>query len=453
MRSFFPLKRLAACLLCAGMALPAGSACAMGLLEAYDLALRNDPAYQSAIHENEGGRENRALGNSNLLPVISASYSGNKERATTTQSDPTGFYAPSTSYPRYLSSSGGISLRQPIFSPDGIARYQEGHAQADYSDAQFTGKQRELLVRLVGAYLDALFASDYLNLVRAQRDTLLEQKQSNDRMFKAGEGTRTDMLETQAKLDLAEAQLIEATDSHASNYQALAAIVGTDIPNLDTLLDNFHAKPLEPADFEAWRALALQHNPEIVAQRIAIEIARDEVSRNRAGHMPKVDFVAGLTKQRAATIDTYTSSSNVGSFGIEVNVPLYSGGSVSALTRQASAAYEKAKSDLDDKTNQVMLDMHKQHYAVLSSIAKVAALEKSVESAKLLVTATKQSIKGGVRVNLDLLNAVQQLSVAQRDLAQARYGYLVADLKLRADAGVLGVDDLRNMAAYFGSAH
>jgi len=452
MRSSFPLKRLAACLLCAGMALPAGSAFSMGLLEAYDLALRNDPAYQSAIHENEGGRENRALGNSNLLPVVSASYSGTRNNGSNTQPDPnTGGL--STSYPRYLSSSGGINLRQPIFSPDGIARYQEGHAQADYSDAQFTGKQRELLVRLVSAYLDALFASDYLNLVRAQRDTLLEQKQSNDRMFKAGEGTRTDMLETQAKLDLAEAQLIEATDSHASNYQALAAIVGTDISNLDTLLDNFHAKPLEPADFEAWRALALQHNPEIAAQRIAIEIARDEVSKNRAGHMPKVDFVAGYSKQRAATIDYYATSSNVASYGIEINVPIYSGGSVSALTRQASAAFEKAKSDLDDKTNQIMLDMHKQHYAVLSSIAKVAALEKSVESAKLLVTATKQSIKGGVRVNLDLLNAVQQLSVAQRDLAQARYGYLVADLKLRADAGVLGPDDLRNIAAYFGSAH
>ncbi|HEY8025585.1 MAG TPA: TolC family outer membrane protein [Burkholderiaceae bacterium] len=451
MHSSSPLKRIVACLLCAGLALPAGSAFSMGLLEAYDLALRNDPAYQSAIHDNEGGRENRALARSNLLPNITASYSGSKDRASTTQPQFGGGQV--TTFPRYLSSNGGISLRQPLFSPDGIARYQEGNAQADYSDVQFVGKQRELVVRLVGAYLDALFASDYLNLVRAQRDTLLEQKQSNDRMFKAGEGTRTDMLETQAKLDLAEAQLIEATDSHASNYQALQAIVGTEIHSLDGLLDNFKAKPLEPADFESWRALALQHNPDIAAQRIAIEIARDEVSKNRAGHMPKIDFVASVSKQRADTIDTYTSSSNVASYGIELNMPIYAGGSVSALTRQASAAYEKAKSDLDDKTNQIMLDMHKQHYAVLSSIAKVAALEKSVESAKLLVTATKQSIKGGVRVNLDLLNALQQQYVAQRDLAQARYGYLVADLKLRADAGVLGAGDLRNIAAYFGSAN
>ena len=101
MRQSSPLKRLAACLIVAGMALPAGSAFSMGLLEAYDLALRNDPAYQSAIHDNEGGRENRALANSNLLPVVTASYSGSRNFGSTTQPDAFGQLG--TTYPRYLS--------------------------------------------------------------------------------------------------------------------------------------------------------------------------------------------------------------------------------------------------------------------------------------------------------------------------------------------------------------
>ena len=448
MAAAFTMKRLAAGLLCAGLLVPAGSAFSMGLIEAYDLALQNDPVYRSAIYDNRASSENRVLARSNLLPVVSASYSGSRNLAST--SGPDGQGGTSTTYPRYISSNGGINLRQPIFNPDGVARYHEGMAQAEYGDLQLGSKQQELLVRLTGAYVDALFSADYLRLATAQRDTLLEQKQANDRMFKEGEGTRTDMLETQAKLDLAEAQLIEANDGHSTNFQALAIIVGTDIKSLDGLLDNFKAKPLLPADFDSWRATALQHNPEIAAQRVGVEIAKDEISRNRAGHMPRVDFVASASKQKADTIDTYTTDSTVRSFGVEINVPIYSGGSVSALTRQASAAYEKAKSDLDDKTNQVMLDLHKQHYAVMSSLAKIAALEKSVESAKLLVVATKQSIKGGVRVNLDLLNAQQQQYTAQRDLAQARYTYLVADLKLRADAGVLTADDLRTMATYFG---
>jgi protease secretion system outer membrane protein len=441
------MKRIAACLLSAGLLAPVGSAFAMGLLEAYNAALQNDPIYRSAIHDNEAGRENRNLGRANLLPNLSINYSGSKNWAETTAPD--GFGGFSTTRPTYISSTGGLTLRQPLYSPDGIARYREGLAQGDYSDAQFSARQQELVTRLVSAYVDALFAVDYVNLAVAQRDTLIEQRQANDRMFKEGEGTKTDMLETQAKLDLSEAQLIEAQDSRATNLQALAAIVGHDISQLDGISDNFQAKPLQPSGFEEWKARALQHNPEIQAQRIAVEISQQEVNKNRAGHLPHVDFLASVTKDKADTIDTYTTDSNVRSVGVQVTIPIYSGGSVSASIRQASATHEKAKTDLEDKTNQILLDLHKQHSATLSSLPKIDALVKSVNSAKLLVAATRQSIKGGIRVNLDLLNAEQQLYTAQRDLAQARYGYLVADLKLRSDAGVLSVDDLHNIAGYF----
>jgi protease secretion system outer membrane protein len=447
---FLYLKRIAACLLGAGLLAPVGNVFALGLLEAYNAALQNDPVYQSAIHDNEAGRENRILGRSNLLPNLSINYTGSKNWAETTQPDIYG--NPSTTNPTYISSTGGLSLRQPLYSPDGVARYHEGMAQADYSDSLFSARQQELVTRLFAAYVDALFADDYVNLAAAQRDTLIEQKQANDHMFKDGEGTKTDMLETQAKLDLSEAQLIEARDNRATNFHTLATIIGRDVSQLDGLSDNFQGRSLQPASFEEWKALALQHNPEIQAQLYAVEIAQQEVYKNRAGHMPHVDFIASATKDKADTIDTYTTDSNVRSVGVQITVPIYSGGSVSASIRQASANYEKAKTDLQDKTNQILLDLHKQHYTTLSSLAKIDAYVKSVNSAHLLVTATKQSIKGGVRVNLDLLNAEQQLYTAQRDLAQARYGYLLADLKLRSDAGVLSGDDLHNIAGYFISS-
>ncbi len=448
MRAPFSPKRLAAGLFCAGLILPCGSAFSMGLMEAYNLALQNDPVYQSGIHEHDAGSENRALAKSNLLPALSASYSGARNFATSTQSTNQGPYE---SWPHYVSSTSSLNFTQPLFAPDNLARYHEGMAQADYGDMQFSSRQQDLLMRLIGAYVDALFARDNLRLVTSQRDTLLEQKAANDRMFKEGEGTKTDMLETEAKLDLAEAQLIEAQDGHSTNFQALEAIVGVEIKSLDGLVGTYEPTPLQPRDFESWRTTALEHNPDIAAQRVAVEVAKDDVAKNRAGHLPHMDFVASIGKDNSSSIDTYTTDSAIRSYGIQITVPIYAGGSVSALTRQAVAQYEKAKSDLDDKTNQIMLDMHKQHYTVLSSIAKIAALEKSVESARLLVTATKQSIKGGVRVNLDLLNAEQQQYVAQRDLAQARYTYMVADLKLRSDAGVLSVDDLRTVAANFSA--
>jgi len=271
-------------------------------------------------------------------------------------------------------------------------------------------------------------------------------------MFKLGEGTKTDMLETQAKLDLAEAQLIEAQDAHTTYLQALQAIVGREVGQLDGLSAGFEVKPLESTKFDDWKELALKNNPEILAQRYVVEATQQEVYRNRAGHLPHVDFVASISKENANNIDYYTTDSLVRSAGVQVTIPIYAGGSVNALTRQASASLQKAKSDLDDQTNKTLLDLHKQHYAVLSSAAKIGALVKSVDSARLLVTATKQSIKGGIRVNVDLLNAEQQLFTAQRDLAQARYTYLVSDLTLRSDAGVLTANDLRSVAAYFSPA-
>jgi protease secretion system outer membrane protein len=423
------------------------SAFALGLIEAYQAALQNDPTYQSAVHDREAGEQYKALGRSNLLPNVAASYSANKNRADYTFP---GFLGQeTTTHPQYRSHSSVVQLRQPLLNLDGYARYRQGIAQSNYSEAQFSARAQDLLLRLVGAYADAKFAEDQLALSIIQRDTFAEQRAVNERMFKLGEGTKTDMLETQAKYDLAEAQLLEARDNLTNARNALAAIVGQDVNELDSLGDGFRVKPMEPPDFDAWRVLALEHNGEIVAQRYAVEAAAQEINKNRAGHAPRVDFIAALSKGKSETLTTLNQDSTTRSLGVQVNIPIYSGGAVSAGTTQAVANHEKAKSDLDAKTNQVLVELRKQYNLVLSSVSRIDALVKSVQSARALVTATQQSVKGGVRINLDVLNAQQQLYTAQRDLAQARYSYLLAYLRLRNAAGTLNAEDLNTVASYF----
>jgi protease secretion system outer membrane protein len=134
---------------------------------------------------------------------------------------------------------------------------------------------------------------------------------------------------------------------------------------------------------------------------------------------------------------------------VQVNIPLYAGGSVAAATTQAVANHEKAKADLEAKTRQVLVELRKQYDQVLSSAAKIDAMVKSVNSARALVQATQQSVKGGVRINLDVLNAQQQVYAAQRDLAQARYNYVISYLRLRFAAGTLTTEDLHTVAKYF----
>lgn len=423
------------------------SASALGLVEAYESALQNDPTYIGAVHENEAGRQNRQLGLSNLLPQVSASYGKYKNRADITEPNFLGQEV--TGHPVYDSKSTNVSLRQPLVNLDGVARYLQGKAQAEYSDAVFSSKEQDLLVRLVGAYADAKYAEDQLALIEAQRNTLDEQKRVNERMFQLGEGTKTDTLETQARYDIAEAQLLEAKDNLINARNSLAAIVGMDISELDMLRDDFRVRPMQPATFEEWRAIAMERNPDIAAQRKAVDIARQEVNKAYAGHAPRVDLVASYSKGLSETLTTLNQDSTNRTIGVQVNIPIYSGGAVYASSKQAVANLEKAKSDLDARTSQVVVELRKQYNLTVSSASKIDAMMKAVNSARVLVEATRQSVKGGVRINLDVLNAQQQLYTSLRDLAQARYSYLVAYLRLHAAAGTLNGEQLHNVASYF----
>ena len=428
-------------------ALHAGSASAISLQQAYEAALKNDPAYRMNYYENEIGKENRILGRAGLLPNVSASYSASRNRADIDALDALG--RKSLTHPNYISRSAIVQLRQPIVNLEAIARYRQGVTQTKQSAAQFEANTGEVVLRVVGAYADALFADDQLALAQVQRAQYLEQQKVNQRLFEKGEGTKTDMLETQARLDLAEAQLLEARDNLTAQRNTLEGVVGMEVGTLDKLAPDFRFDSISPATFEEWKALALANNPDLKAARLAVETARLEIGKQRSGHAPRLDLVATYSKGDSETLNTYTQDTVNRSVGVQLNVPIFAGGAVNATTRQAVAGHERSRAELELKTNKVLVELRKAHDLVLSSVARVGALVKATESGKELMKATEQSIKGGVRINLDLLNAQQQLFASQRDLAQARYSYLLGTLRLRAAAGTLDGENVRAIAAYF----
>ena len=199
----FPIRRTLAAILIS--LIGANSASAIGLMQAYQDALENDPAYRSARFENEAGQENRAIGRSSLMPNLSMSYATNRNFLNMTTMTSQGNF---TTQPDYNGVVSTLSLRQPLFNMGDLARYHEGVAQAEYSSAQFNGRGQELVIRLVSAYTDALYAEDQLALANAQRDAFEEQKLVNERMMQKGEGTKTDELETESKYAMALAQVI-----------------------------------------------------------------------------------------------------------------------------------------------------------------------------------------------------------------------------------------------------
>jgi protease secretion system outer membrane protein len=258
-------------------------------------------------------------------------------------------------------------------------------------------------------------------------------------------------LETKARYELSEAELLEAGNNLDIARRKLASITGPLTTPLPTLSTGFKFLSLEPETYEAWEKIALDQNTTLIAQRYQVNYAELDLKRAQAGHYPKLDLVASYTDSKADSLLTFNQESRLRSIGVQMAIPLYSGGSVDAGVRQATASFERARSDLAAKTEDVLQEVRKQHRLFSSSKARIDALANAEQSSLLVIEATRKSIAGGARINLDLLNAEKQLYTTRRDLAQARYGHLIAYLRLRQAAGVLTGEDVLALGTYFSN--
>jgi len=438
--------RLLSCVMLLGLSLPA---MAVDLSDALALALRNDPTFHAAIAERDAGLEYRAIGRAKLLPNLSYRYNNARNDSEVTQSTTAGNITQQRDYRSYSST---LTLQQPLFDYGAWAEYRQGVARSLLADAQFRGRGQELVVRLFQAYSEALLASEQIALAQAQRRAYAEQLTLNERLLKGGEGTRTDVLETRARYELAKAQEIEATDNLDAALRALQAIVGEplEVEDLAPLAAGFKVDPLA-GSFEHWRSQAVSNNAQLVAQRHAVEVADQGVERNRAGHLPSLSAYASTGRSSSSSESTYNQRYDTDSIGIQLSVPLFAGGGVSAATRQAAAQRDQVQYQLDGLLNDTLNELRKQFNLCASSVAKIRAYELAVESADRLIDATRKSVAGGERVNLDVLDAEQQLYGARRDLAQARHDYLRAWLQVHYLAGTLEASDLQRLDRYFAS--
>ncbi len=440
----FPKLSLTAALVASTLSLPAH---ALSLMEAYQAALEKDPTFQMARHDRAAGQENEAIGRAGLMPSIGASYNMSQNDANRTTTLANGKQTQDN--PQYTSKSASLQLRQPLFNLDAWQRYQGSKAQGSYSEAKFADSAQDLITRLTTAYLNALFAEDQLRLAVVQRDAYNENYLSNQRMLEKGAGTKTDMLETRARYELSLAQVLEAENNVKNRRDELSVVVGGDPGTLDMLVSTLPELPLAYATQAEWEAVANTNNPDVRAMQHSLEYATAEVERNRAGHYPRVDLVASYSRNNSDSLYTFNQESTVNTIGVQMSIPIYSGGAVSAQTRQAVARKESDRAELEANRQKALVEVRKQFQLLSSSRMRMAAMVQAEKSAAEAVEATRKSVAGGQRVNLDVLTAMNQLFTTRRDLSDARQGYLLAYLRLHAAAGALDNDSLGRIASCF----
>ncbi|CAM5315275.1 TolC family outer membrane protein OS=Pseudomonas fragi OX=296 GN=HBN89_07800 PE=3 SV=1 [Pseudomonas fragi] len=443
-----PFMRTTA-LLGLGFALWAGNAQALGPFQVYEQALRNDPEFLAALQERDAGQESRTIGRAGLLPKLSYNYNKGRNNSRATYLNERGNSHEDRNYNSYGST---FTVQQPLIDYEAYANYRKGVAQALFADETFRSKSQELLVRVLTHYTQALFAQDQIDNARAKKNAYEQQFQQNEQLFRQGEGTRTDILEAESRYELATAEQLQAQDEQDAALRELGALIGVAMVNIDELTPlpaSFSALPLQPASFSSWHTMALESNPLLASQREALEVARYEVERNRAGHLPKLNAYASVRKMESESGNTYNQRYDTNTIGIEISLPLYAGGGVAASVRQANSNLARVEYELEGKTRETLIELRRQFNACQSGVSKLRAYQKALVSAEALVVSTRQSILGGERVNLDALNAEQQLYSTRRDLAQARYDYLLAWTKLHFYAGTLGEQDLARVDEVF----
>lgn len=411
---------------------------AANLVEVYREAQQQDAAYASARAAYQAGQEKLPQGLALLLPSLSLGASSAWSDVDT----------PTTN--RQFNSNGySLSLNQPVYRKQNFALYEQSKSQVFQAEAQFAVARQDLITRVAQAYFDVLLAQDNVALSGAQKAAIGEQLEMAKRNFEVGTATITDTHEAQARYDLTTAQEIAAQNDLEIKIRALQLILGKIPEHLAALNDKLPLVLPEPNDMSKWVAQAEQQSPLIAIQRAALEIATQEVEKNRAGHLPTLDLVAGYSQNSNSS---YLVSGTVTSqtIGLQFNLPIYQGGSVNSKVREALANQEKARQDLEQGNRQAALQTRQAFLGVTSGMAQVKALEQALVSSQSSLDSTRLGQEVGVRTNVDVLNAQQQLFTAKRDLSQARYNYILSQLKLKSAVGVLRDEDVEQVNLWLG---
>lgn len=386
--------------------------------------------YRSMRAELDAVRQEKPRALAGLLPSLTASGTRTDNQARRT------FTNGVTDQPSYIGESYNLTLKQPLYRRDNWIKYQLAGTRIASAERQADVERIRLILKVSEQYLDCLHADAVVRFVRAEVAALEGLLTSVTRGFSAGTTTRTDILDAEARLDAARVELIEAEQAIDAARRALESSIGQRISAILPIQpERLVLKDAQPR-IEKWRQAALASNPEIQAAEYNVQLARKDIQLQQAGHHPTVDLIAQRQLAESDTITTLGSRTFTSLWGVQFNVPIYSGGFVRASTRQAEARLVRAQAELEASIEQVSLRTARAVEALLASSKRVQALSRAEASAVAALTGTEKGLLAGTRSFVDVLNARQQLFEVMQSKARANADFVQGFLNLSASTGL-----------------
>lgn len=423
------------------------------LLEVYQQALANDPVVNRAKAQRDAAYQGIPLSRAALLPQVSGSLGYSKSSRETTQTiqvdnddGSTGFNIVNVDIDSN-STSYGIDLNMSLYDHSNWLGLDRAELTAEQSDATFAAATQELIVRTVTAYLNVLRAQDNLNFVQAEKRAIERQLEQTKQRFEVGLTAITDVHEAQANYDSTVAQEIVAENQIEMAREALRVITGKYHDRLYVLnTERFTATAPTPERVDGWLSIAENANLTLLAQRLALDVAKMDIDIATAGHYPTVGLSASYGASKGTTESPFFRNStpffDSQSIGVSLNVPIYQGGSVSAQADRARDLYVSSSQDLELAYRQTVQSVRSSFNDVKASISTIRALEQAVVSAESALKATEAGFDVGTRTIVDVLNSTRNLFNARANLSGARYDFIQAMVTLKQAAGNLKAEDI-----------
>ena len=458
--------RFAAALLStAALALWADSAAAqIDLVQAWHAAEEHDAAFAAAKALRDAGDTRRRQGKAMLMPQVSlsagAGYVEMDRDTTGAQFSAPGFGSSSDAEFRTRINSGqstGVALtaRQPLYSPERAASGRQLDRQAALADAQFRDARQALILRTAQAYFDVLIVDDAVAAAAAQKDAAARAWDAAAERFEAGAEPVTGRYEAQARRDEAGVRALALKSDLSLKRALLADMTGEPPASLAALAAHADVSRIQAGALNDWNARAAAGNPALAIVALTQDIARDEIEKFKSLAAPSVDLVAQLSDDRmqgSSGFGTSRITSNARTIGVQLTIPLFTGGLRSARHDEAIALADKARYDAAAASQSVQRQVLAAWLSVTTGLDQVKASEAAAESSRLRLDATLIGQEAGARTTIDLLNAQADFYASRHRLTEARYQLLLDRLRLVATTGELAEPDVRAVNALLNQA-
>ncbi len=463
------MKKIARKLLCAAILVSPMSGFSDTLSEIFDLAVNNDPQLRAAHAAYMAGKESKNIGRAGLLPRVigSAEYSE-------TDSDDYSrsvFVLDGQTVDSGSSGRGdaeqtifGVSLTQPLFNLPAWYDFKQGRTISDQARIQYAAEQQELILRVTEAYFNVLRASENLTSAIAEQEAIGRQLEQTRQRYDVGLLPITDVHEAQAAFDDARVNTLELRGSLNVAFEALEVLTGRPHQQLAGLTANFPVNDPEPGAREEWVNFSLQNNLDLKVTQLARDAASHNADARKAEHLPTLTGSYSYTdtdfdkdfRGRSLTgdrINTPSANDNeVSVVALRLDVPIFTGGLVSAQRRQAYQEYVRADETVNATLRNITQEARANHLNVVTNAARVKARQQAIVSAESALEATRAGYEVGTRNIVDVLFAERTLYQAKRNYANARYDYIASTLELKRVAGQLSPSDVYQLNAWLDPA-